>query len=137
MRKTLTLALILTVGIALGAIGSQVLNAQQIPVKRTVLLQSDMRGVEGKEGYVVLAQIAPGASTGKHYHPGHEFNYVLEGEGMLEMEGRPPVSLKQGVPLHIDPRVVHNGKNTSTTVPLKVLIFYVLEKGQPIAISVK
>ena len=48
-RTVVMLTLALAVGIALGLIGSQVLDAQQMPIKRTVLLKTDLPGIEGKE----------------------------------------------------------------------------------------
>jgi len=44
--------LTLAVGIAVGVIGGQILNARQEPVKRTVLLRTDLAGIEGKEQVV-------------------------------------------------------------------------------------
>ncbi len=137
MRKASIAVLVLVVGVVMGAMGSQVLNAQQEQIKRTVLLKTDVTGVEGKEGYIIMVEIAPRGQSGRHYHPGHEFLYVMEGSGMLEIDGKPPVALKTGVTGHIDPKVIHNGKNSSTTAPLKVLVFAVHEKGQPLTIPVK
>lgn len=138
MRRTaLLLGLTLAVGITVGVIGDWVLNAQQEPIKRTVLLKTDLAGIEGKEGLLVLAEIAPGAATGKQTHPAHEFAYVLEGSGTLKVEGKPPLPLKPGVTLHQPPKQVHNGKNASKTAPLKLIVFYLAEKGQPLTASVK
>ena len=138
MRRTaVLLGVTLAVGIAVGAIGARVLSATQGPVTRTVLLETDLAGMEGKEGFVILAEIAPGAATGKHSHPAHEFAYVLEGEGLLEVEGRQPVSLKPGVAIHQPPGQVHNGKNASTTAVLKILAVYIAEKTQPLTAPVK
>jgi quercetin dioxygenase-like cupin family protein len=106
-------------------------------VTRTVLLETDLAGMEGKEGFVVLAEIAPGAATGKHTHPAHEFAYVLEGEGILEVEGKQPVSLKPGVAIHQPPGQVHSGRNTSATSALKILAVYIAEKDQPHTAPVK
>ena len=137
MRRTAVfLGVTLAVGIAVGA-GTQVLSAPQGPVTRTVLLETDLAGMAGKEGSVVLAEIAPGAATGKHTHPAHEFAYVLEGDGTLEVEGRPPVSLKPGVAIHQPPGQVHNGRNTSSTSALKILAVYIAEKDQPHTAPVK
>ena len=135
MRTSLILVLVLAVGIAMGAVGNQALHAQPASIKRTVLFKSEMTGVQGRDGYVMSVELAPLAQSGKHYHPGHEFNYVLEGEGVLEAEGEHPLPLKKGVSAHIEPRVVHNVKNTSAA-PLRVVVFYVLERGQPVAILV-
>jgi quercetin dioxygenase-like cupin family protein len=141
-RTVVMLTLALAAGIALGMIGSQVLNAQQEPVKRTVLLKTDLAGIEGKEATMYLADIAPGAATPKHYHPGHEFAYVLEGSGVLEEDGKPPLTLKPGVSFYLrssseKAEYVHAAKNTSTTNPLKILALLITEKGQPLAVPVK
>ena len=137
MKRTLFASvLILAAGIVAGAFGTQILNAQQEPFKRTVLLKTDLTGLEGKDSVVVLVELAPGASSGKHYHPGHEVNYILEGTGTLEVEGT-PVTLKPGVTNHIQAKQVHNVTNTSATGPLKLVAFFIAEKGQPLAVPVK
>ena len=138
MRRTaVLLGVSLAVGIAVGVIGAGALSATQGPVTRTVLLETDLAGMEGKKGFVILAEIAPGAATGKHTHPAHEFAYVLEGDGTLEVEGRPPVSLKPGVAIHQPPGQIHNGRNTSATSALKILAVYIAEKDQPHTAPVK
>lgn len=137
MKRTLFVSVLtLAAGIVAGALGTQILNAQQEPFKRTVLLKTDLTGLEGKDSVVVLVELAPGASAGKHYHPGHEVNYVLEGTGILEVEGT-PVTLKPGVTNHIQAKQVHNVTNTSATDPLKLVAFFIAEKGQPLAVPVK
>jgi quercetin dioxygenase-like cupin family protein len=130
-RTTVLLGVALAVGIAVGTIGTRVLSAPQGPVTRTVLLETDLAGMDGKQGFVVLAEIAPGAATGKHTHPAHEFAYVLEGDGVLEVEGKPPISLRPGLAIHQPPGQVHNGRNMSATSSLRILAVYIGEKGQP------
>jgi quercetin dioxygenase-like cupin family protein len=92
--------------------------------------------VEGKEAVIVVAEIAPGATTGKHWHVGQEFAYVLEGSLRLLADGKPAVTLMPGEAIQQPPRQVHEGLNTSTTAPVKVLAFYVAEKGQPLTTAV-
>jgi quercetin dioxygenase-like cupin family protein len=71
MKRTgMIFALVLAVGMGVGWFGHQHLSAQQAPVTRTVLLRTDLAGVEGKEAVIVVAEIAPGATTGKHLHAG-------------------------------------------------------------------
>ena len=138
MRRTaVLLGVILAVGITVGAIGARVLSATQGPVTRTVLLETDLVGMAGKEGFVIVAEIAPGAATGRHTHPAHEFAYVLEGEGVLEVEGKPAISLRPSVAIHQPPGQVHNGRNTSATSALKILAVYIAEKDQPLTAPVK
>ena len=116
-------------GIAVGGIAGQALNAQQEPVKATVLLKTDLAGIEGKEALVVLVEHAPGTTAGKHYHPGHEFAYILKGSAILEPEGKPPATVHSGEVIYFPPKQVHDAKNASKTAPLKVLVFQVNEKA--------
>ncbi len=140
MKRTVwMLALTLAVGITVGTIGTQVLNAQyaqqQEPIKRTVLLKTDLAGLEGQEANGIMAEVAPGAREGKHYHPGHTLVYVLSGAGTLEMEGKPPVAIKPGVTFYIPPKQVHEGIATSSG--FKAVAFFIIPKGQPITVPVK
>lgn len=118
-------------------IGDRVLNAQQQPFKRTVLLRTDLAGIEGKEASVSVLEFAPEAVAGKHHHPGDEFVYVLEGTLILEAEGKPPVTLKPGDTFYQPPNQVHDARNPSTTDPYKSVVFFITEKGQPFTVPVK
>ena len=93
--------------------------------------------MDGKEAILVLAEIAPGAATGKHTHPGHEFDYVLDGSGNLEVEGKPVTPLKPGAAIYQPPMQVHQGRNVSSTYSLKIFSVYIVEKGQPLVTPVK
>ncbi len=138
MRRTaFILGVTLAVGIAAGIIADQVLNAQQEPVKTKVLLKTDLAGIAGKEAIVVLVEHAPGTKAGKHYHPGHEFAYILRGSVVLEPEGKPPVTIHAGEVVYFPPNQVHDATNPSKTAPLKVLVFQINEKGQPFLVPVK
>ncbi len=136
-RKVILSTLILALGIALGVIVGQVFNAQQPPPKTTVLQRINLTGIEGKEGVIVLAEITPGTVGGKHYHPGHEFVYILEGSLILEIEGKSPVTYKAGETWYLPPKQVHYSKNVSATAPVKALVFSILDKGQPLSVPVK
>jgi len=135
MRRTaFMLSITLAIGIALGTMGHQLLNAGQAPVKVTELLKTDLAGSPGKEASISLVEIAPGGAVGKHYHPGDAFGYILEGSMALEVAGKAPVTLKSGESGHVAPKQVHDDKNPSQTAPLKFLVFHVVEKGQPLAV---
>ena len=133
-RAVFMFTLALVAGIALGLIGGRLLDAQQAPLKTTDLLKTDIVGMEGKEIVIQLTEFAPRGASGRHYHPGHEANYVLEGTAILEMEGSPPMTRKAGVTTYIPAKHVHEGKNVSTTDPVKILVFRIHEKGQPITV---
>ena len=61
-----------------------------------------------------------------------EILYMLEGTLVVEVDGKPPITLKAGDVAFFPAGVVHNGKNTSSA-SAKVLATYVLEKGKPVA----
>jgi quercetin dioxygenase-like cupin family protein len=136
-RTAVMLAVTLAVGIALATFGSRSLNAEQQPLKRTMLLRTDLKGLDGKEGVVLLVELAPAAAAGRHYHPGNEVNHILEGSGVLEIEGKSPITLQVGTTSYIPAGEVHNVRSTSASGPLKLLVFWVAEKGQPLAVPVK
>src|SRR5919108_5055241 len=97
MRRTgVVMAVVFALGLVGGGLGHRRLSAQPDPVTRTVLLRTDVAGVVRKEAVVILAEIAPGATTGKHLHTGQEFGYVLEGSLAMTMEGKPAVTFKPG-----------------------------------------
>lgn len=132
-RTALMLGLTLIVGIVLGIIGSHVLNAQPAPFTRVDVLKADLAGMEGKELIVQRVEFAPRGASGKHWHPGQEAFYVLEGSVVFEMEGHPAVTVKAGEAAYGPAKIVHEGKNASATASVKLIAFRVHEKGQPIA----
>jgi quercetin dioxygenase-like cupin family protein len=121
----------------IGAWGIGSLEAQDkaAAFKRTPLQKHDLTA-HGREGVQVLAEFAPGAAAGKHTHPGEEMGYILEGTLQLEIEGKPPVTLKAGQAFFVPANTVHDGKNVGKG-PLKVLATYIVEKGKPVASAVK
>ena len=67
-RSTVTFAVTLALGIAVGAGMTSFLNAMQ-HVKVAELYKADLVTSEGKEASMFLAELASGANMGKHYHP--------------------------------------------------------------------
>ena len=88
-------------GVALlAALGAQTLLAQQPGFSRTLLQKGDI-SAPGREAVQVRAEFEPGVAAGKHTHPGEELGYILEGTLVIEMEGKPPVTLNAGGPASI------------------------------------
>ena len=111
--------------------------AQEEPIKRTVLFRGNLEGVEGKEIVIFIAELAPGAVGSKHYHPGPEFFYVLEGTLAHEPEGDAAHTMKPGDFGSNPNKSVHTIRNPSTTARARAIDFLVSEKGQPLVIAVK
>ena len=132
MRRVFNLlGSIFAVGL-LGAIWNPLLSAQQPPLERTEVLRTAVAGMEGKEAHMWVAEIAPGAATGRHSHPTARFVYVLEGAVTVEIDGKSPQVFKAGEGLQEAPGVVHDFRNASTTEPARALGFQIAGKGQPL-----
>ena len=77
----------------------------------------------------------PGESIGaKHYHPGGEFGFVLEGAATVTTESEPPVTLKAGASFYQPPGEWH--AVSTATEGAKTVVFRVLKKGQPMIVAV-
>jgi quercetin dioxygenase-like cupin family protein len=129
-RVGIVLPVVIAVGVALVAVAN--LNAEQSSLKRTEVLRMDMAGMQGQEAHMWVAEIAPGAATGKHSHPTPRFVYVIEGSVAVEMDGKPTRIFKTGEGFQEMPGVVHNFRNASTTEAAKALGFQIAEKDQPL-----
>jgi quercetin dioxygenase-like cupin family protein len=117
------------------AAGAAALYGQQTGVKRTVLQQVDI-SVPGREAVTALAEIQPGASIGRHTHPGEEIGYVLEGTVRLEQEGAQPLTLSAGKAFAVPAGKVHDATNSGQGL-VRILVTYVVEKGKPLATPAK
>jgi quercetin dioxygenase-like cupin family protein len=138
MKATVGILVItLAVGAALGAMGSYIMAAQQESERRTVLLTTDLVGIEGYELRMWRTDIGPGVVGAKHYHPGTECIYVLEGALILEKDGKAPANLKAGEAHCVPPKKVLVPRNASNTEPYKSLVVMIAPKGQPLAVPVQ
>ena len=81
--------------------------------------------------------IPPGVVGAKHYHPGTECIYVLEGALDLEKVGVTTVHLEAGEAHCVPPKTVLIPRNASDTAPYKSLVVMISPKGQPLAVPVK
>jgi quercetin dioxygenase-like cupin family protein len=135
MRKTLLLLAVGLAGVVVGALGATYVGAQGTPqVTRTELLRKPATGVEGKEVVVFVADLPPGAVAGRHFHPGDEAIYMLQGALVFEPEGGQPFELKAGQITFNPAKQIHKARNASSSEPAKVLNCMLAEKGQPLAI---
>ena len=120
---------------AAGLFGIQTLSAQQPGFKRFELQRGDLVAA-GREAIVVRAEFDPDGIVGRHTHPGEESSYVIEGTLLLEVDGKPPVTLNAGEVFFIPAGIVHAAKNIGKT-QAKVLATYIVEKGKPLSSPAK
>jgi quercetin dioxygenase-like cupin family protein len=112
-------------------IATVALGSPQAALKRTVLQQGDL-SAPGREGVMMNVEFPPGASTGRHTHPGDELSYVVQGTLRLEIQGQPPRDLRAGDTLMVPAGVIHNAANTGSASTV-VIATYFVEKGKPLA----
>jgi len=117
-------------GLSLFATATVIL-AQASGLTRTLVGKADV-SVPGREAVVARVELAPGATAGRHTHPGDEISYVLEGEAELRIDGQPPRIVKAGESFVIPAGVIHDAHNPGGT-PTKLVGVYVVEKGKPLA----
>ncbi len=128
-RIHLLLGIMLAVGAVLGLLGSRMLRAQDPLKSGTVLQRTELRSARGMEAILVLRNVPPGGQSGKHTQSGNEIVYILDGSVILEVQGKPPATLKAGEAFTTAAGEVHNVKNASATAPAKALAFYIARKG--------
>ena len=112
------------------------LVAQNDPVRS--LLSKDLAGVPGREVSMITVDYPPGGSTPAHTHHAQALLYVLEGSIVMQVKGKPPVTLTPGQTWYEGPDDVHVvSRNASNSAPAKYLVFMVKDKGAPILTPVK
>ena len=93
------------------------------------LLRTELQVAEGVEVIVSVIEIGPGFTLPKHYHPGEEFVYVLEGSAVLWQQGKPDVTLGAGEIYRIPLAQVHTAMTGASSA--KAIVFRVHQKGEP------
>src|SRR5712691_10818499 len=79
--------------------------AQQPAFKRTVLQQADL-SIPGREAVTAVVE----------FHPGEEIGYILEGQFVIEQEGKPAAALRAGQTFFIPAGTVHNATNSGSSM---------------------
>jgi quercetin dioxygenase-like cupin family protein len=105
--------------------------AQAADVKE--LFATDLADYAGKEGRMIEVSYPPGARDMVHRHDAHAFVYVLEGEIVMQLKGKPAVTIKAGQTFYEGPTDVHVvGRNVSNTEPARFVVVLLKAKGAPI-----
>jgi quercetin dioxygenase-like cupin family protein len=106
-------------------------SVQQAPgLTRTDLQRHDL-SVPGREVIQNRVDIAPEAPPIRHWHPGEEIIYVLEGTLEYEIDGQPPTRVSAGEALMVPAEAVHAVRNVGDGNATE-LATYVVEKGRPL-----
>ncbi len=81
-------------------------------------------------------EIAPGAETGFHSHPGPVYAWVVAGSLTIEAAGGGSKTYVAGDPIVEMTGVAHSGRNTGA-VPARLLVFYLGTEGSPVTVPGK
>jgi len=136
LKKTLIVATF--AALALGGIAfAQEVKApvSPSPVKRTLIGKIEVPGGQ-YEVVTAMVEIAPGFKAGRHFHPGIVDFQVLDGQFMLAPDGQPEKVYSAGESHEIPMKAIHN-EGAVGDKPAKLIVVYMVEKGQPLVQPVK
>ena len=104
---------------------------QQIPgLTRTDLQEHDL-SIPGREVIQNRVDVDPDAPAIRHWHPGEEFIYVLEGMLQYEIDGESLRTVSAGEALTVPAERVHSVRNVGEGNAAE-LATYIVEKGKPL-----
>jgi quercetin dioxygenase-like cupin family protein len=98
---------------------------------RRTEVQRGPSSIPGREIVQVLTEIPVGVASGRHTHPGEEVGYIVAGTVQMEIEARPPLTLRAGDGFLIPPRTPHNARDIGPGTG-RMLSTYIVEVGQPL-----
>ena len=102
------------------------------------LFATDLANYPGKEGRIIEVSYPPGAKDVVHRHDADAFVYVLEGQIIMQLKGKPAVTLNAGQTFYEGPDDVHVvGRNASNTEPARFVVVLLKAKGAPILTPVE
>jgi quercetin dioxygenase-like cupin family protein len=99
------------------------------------LHRGDITGTDDLEVVMGLIERSDESKSGKHYHPGGEFGFVLEGAITVSTKSDPEATLRAGDSFYQPPGEWHVVGTTAEGA--KTVVFRVLKKGQPVVVAVE
>ena len=110
-------------------------TVQQAPgIKRTDLQEHDL-SAPGRQVIQNRVEIGPEAPLVRHWHPGEEVIYVLEGSLEYQIDGQPPRMVSAGEALMVPAETVHAVRNVGSGNGTELATYFV-EKGKPFLVVV-
>ncbi|MBI2427962.1 MAG: cupin domain-containing protein [Ignavibacteriales bacterium] len=105
-------------------------NSQAMPSFKNLITASlSEEFTKDREVLMDLVEIPPNTTLDRHWHPGEEFHYYMEGEVEIKIEGEPPIVGKPGEVGHVPFKKKHQA--ISGDKGAKILVFRVHTKGKP------
>ena len=142
MRKTIYLGLgfmllsVILIDPVVASNHEQVENGEaSSKLKLETLLKSQLEGFDGGEIIVSRVSLPPHTSLPKHWHPGEEFAYILEGSITLWQDGKENIGGKVGDVIKVPLKQVHTAITQDEGAT--ILVFRVHEQGKPERVPVE
>jgi quercetin dioxygenase-like cupin family protein len=104
--------------------------APQAPGINRVDLQEHDLSVPGRRVIQNRVEIGPEAPAVRHWHPGEEIIYVLEGSLEYDIDGQGARTYGAGEALMVPAETIHSVRNVGHGIAAE-LATYVVEKGKP------
>ena len=108
---------------------AQAPEATRPPPGSNEVLRSPLAGTPGVEVIVSDVVIPPNGQVARHYHPGEEFLYLIEGSAIHVEQGKEDRPLKAGDSYAIPPRAIHAPRGGPEGA--RAIVFRVHVAGQP------
>lgn len=121
--------LLFGVGLVVGTTLDASSPASKADVKTLMQMTLADEFTPGREVLVDLVQIPSGTALDRHWHPGEEFHYYLEGEVEIKVEGEPSIIGMPGGVGHVPFKKRHMA--VAGEKGAKILVFRVHTKGEP------
>ena len=127
-------AYILIICLSVGLVGYSTADTSSPPteLKLENLLRQSLADefTPGREIVVSYVEIPPNFTMDRHWHPGEEFHYYLEGEVEIAIDGETSITGTPGTVGHVPFKKMHTAITGAKGA--KILVFRVHTEGKPV-----
>lgn len=110
-------------------------HEHDLPPGSNLMLRAPITIADGIEVIISDVIIPPNATVPRHFHPGEEFVYVIEGYAVHVEEGKPDLILRAGDSYVIPPEATHAPQGGPDGA--RAVVFRVHIEGKPERILVE
>lgn len=101
----------------------------ELPPGSNMMMRAPITISDGLEVIISDVIIPPNATVPRHYHPGEEFVYVIDGYAVHVEEGKPDQILNKGDAYVIPPEAIHSPRGGPQGA--RAIVFRVHIEGKP------
>lgn len=136
MNKMMTVAALMLAGTLSKALAHDVANTVDLKKPEIKnLMTSMLEGAEGLEVIVSHVALPPNVTLPRHWHPGEEIAYVVQGSVTLMLDGESEKEISQGGTGVVPLKHIHTARSGDKGAT--IIVFRVHEQGKPGRVLVK